>query len=205
MTQETKLVWPTALVAIVLLVSALLWGFASVNSNIKDLQAPIVDLTPVVDAVNDLNDKVDTLTTSLGTTDATKLDYIYAKESESDVTEAKALELATEFVNSKDFKKLAFETLEVCTDEKCDVEEYKDITQVKIDETNVDRVGKSDTYTVEFVKVKVYYFVDGDEEETEKVLLEDFTVTVDNVDFDKNFEDAEVDDSLTTLVVAKVY
>lgn len=54
--------------------------------------------------------------------------------------------------------------------------------------------------------LKVYYFLDGDEDETEKARLEEFVVVIDDLDFDDDFEDAEVDeDYLDSLVVKKIY
>lgn len=116
-------------------------------------------------------------------------------EFEDKETEAKALELATESVQSKDFKKAVFDKLVLFGE---DIEEYKDITEVKIKESDVD------DDEVEF-EVIVYYFTDDDEDNTMKAYLDDFTVVIDELDFDEEFEDAEADESyMATLVISKV-
>jgi len=116
-------------------------------------------------------------------------------EFEDKETEAKALELATESVQSKDFKKAVFDKLVLFGE---DIEEYKDITEVKIKESDVD------DDEVEF-EVIVYYFTDDDEDNTMKAYLNDFTVVIDELDFDEEFEDAEADESyMATLVISKV-
>ena len=223
MTQEIKSAWPAAVIVGVVLLIALVWGLFAINSNVKNLETPNVDLTSVVNAINANSAKIDSLTISLanpsteanvpGENVATTGYTLTKKEYERDITEAKALELATEFVNSKDFKKEAFnalnlkynETTEVgcLLDDSCPVKSYKDITSIKLGDTEVSKVN-SDTYDVLFGNIKVYYFVDGDEEETEKALLVDFEITVDNLDFDDEFIDAEADEDLS-LVISKVY
>lgn len=209
MAQDTKSVWPAALVVSVVLLAALCWGFSSVNSNLKQLDTPVEVDYSVLASANDIqvvSDKITALEDKLAVTDNDKLDYLYTKQSEEDVIEAKVLGLATDYVNSRDFKKLVYDAFLVCTDEKCSVDSYKDISLVKLDETEVSQVGHTDTYEVEFSKVKVYYFVDGDDEETEKALLDTFVITVKNVDYDEDFEDTEVDETaLPTLVIEKVY
>lgn len=116
-------------------------------------------------------------------------------EFEDEETEAKALELATESVQSKDFKKAVFDKLVLFGE---DIEEYKDITEVKIKESDVD----DDEVKFEVI---VYYFTDDDEDNTMKAYLDDFTVVIDELDFDEEFEDAEADESyMTTLVISKV-
>lgn len=117
-------------------------------------------------------------------------------EYEDQAIEAESLRLATESVNSKDFKKAAFEALEDFN--VTEVENYKDIT-VKILDSDVDE----DETTFD---VKITYFLDGDKDETESARLIEFVVTVDDLDYDDNFVDAEVDDSyLDNLEVLRVY
>jgi len=113
-------------------------------------------------------------------------------EFENNATEAEALRLATESVDSRDFKKAVFDLLE-------DVESYKDISEIKFVDVDVD--GNEVSFDI-----KVYYFIDGDEDETFKARLNEFTVNVNDLDFDDDFEDAEVDeDYLDNLTVKKVY
>ena len=130
-------------------------------------------------------------------------DFMLTKaEFEDQAVEAKALELATESIESRDFKKAVFEKLCVEVNNTCtnrNIDSYKDITEIRVLEFDVDRDK------VEF-DIKVYYFIDGDEDETERARFDEFEVTIDDLEFDDDFEDAEVDDSyMDLLVVNKVY
>jgi len=152
---------------------------------IANLPEPVVPVTPVVPEV----DSVDTSSDS----------YILNKEEfEDEATEAKAVELATAELDSRDFKKAIFEALQEFEDE-VEIDSYKDITEIRVMDSDVD--GNEVTFDV-----KVYYFLDGDEDETQKARLVKFTIVIDNLDFDDDFEDAEVDeDYLDTISVKKVY
>ena len=120
------------------------------------------------------------------------------REYEDDMTEAKAEEMATAEIDTRDFKKAVYSAL---TNEEwgVDLDSYKDITELKVMDVDVD----DNEVTLD---LKVYYFLDGDEDETEKARLEEFVVVIDDLDFDDDFEDAEVDeDYLDSLVVKKIY
>ena len=120
------------------------------------------------------------------------------REYEDDMTEAKAEEMATAEIDTRDFKKAVYGAL---TSEEwgVDLDSYKDITELKVMDVDVD----DNEVTLD---LKVYYFLDGDEDETEKARLEEFVVVIDDLDFDDDFEDAEVDeDYLDSLVVKKIY
>lgn len=193
--------------------------YASLNNKVKSIAKP--DFTPVNDKLTVLSNndaalgaKLDDLSAKINSPSGNETAAVdnsgytlTKKEYESQTKEAKALELATEFVNSKDFSKLALTTFEdncpVGDEAKCSIDSYRDITQLKIKDTNVDRID-STTYEVTFEGVKVYYFVDGDEEQTEKALLQDFVVVVNDVNYDKNFIDAEADEDVS-LNISKVY
>jgi hypothetical protein len=117
-------------------------------------------------------------------------------EFEEEAVEAEALRLAEESVLSKDFEKAAYFAL---LGAEVDIDSYKDITEVRILDSDVDEDE------VEF-SVKLYYFLDEDEDETERARLIDFTVVVEDLEFDDDFEDAEVDEKyLDNLEVLKVY
>jgi len=172
----------------------------SLNNKVNSLDE--VDLTSVNSAISVLSTKVDALstikTTEVSVAANNSEGYSLTKaEHEDQVTENKALELATESVMSKDFKKAVFTKLNASVP-RIDIESYKDITEVVIVESD------TDDNEVKF-EVKVYFYTDDDEDNTMKVYLNDFTVVVDDLDFDEDFEDAEVDDSyLTGLVIDKV-
>ena len=207
MEDKTLLYWLAGL----LVVSLLMTGF--VLMNIGDEQEVAVTVN------NDaLNAKLDAVATGQATLDSriagletpfvvpvegedpvVSGDYIRnQREYEEDLSDAEALRLAEESVNldDRDFSRALFEALE---DFGIDVEDRHDITEIKY-ETDVD--GDE----VEFDKFRVWYFLDGDEDEVEKAKLDDFTVTVDDLEFDDDFEDAEVnEDYMDDLLVLKFY
>lgn len=129
-------------------------------------------------------------------TEAIQPDYVMTQSDfEEKAEEAVALDSAVQSVESRDFKKAVFDALVLYGE---DIESYKDITSISYE---YDVEGDE----VEFDKFKVRYFIDGDEDESEKALLEDFTVSVDDLDFDE-LEDAEVnEDYMDNLSIAKVY
>lgn len=117
-------------------------------------------------------------------------------EFETQAIEKEALKLASESFNSRDFKKAVYDALVVYGE---DIEDYKDIINFSI--VDVDVEDDKVTYDV-----KVFYFIDGDKDEAFKARLDKFTISVDNLEFDDQFVDAEVDDSyMNTLSVKKVY
>lgn len=124
-------------------------------------------------------------------------DYSLTKsEYEDEADEAKALELASNELTSRDLKKAIYNALIV---EGVNIEDYKDITEIKVIDEDVD--GDEVEYDL-----KVYYMLDGDEDETESARLNEFTIEVDNLDFDDDYEDAEVnEDYLDTISVKRIY
>ena len=138
--------------------------------------------------------------------DVSETTFLYEQsyEYERDETEAEALELATESIESRDFKKAVYDLLVndtgLNTIAIVNIDDYKDITE--IDVLDIDFNGKK---KVTF-ELKVYYFLDGDEDETERARLEEFTILINDLEFDDDFEDAEVDDSyMDTLTLQRIY
>ena len=130
-------------------------------------------------------------------------DYIRNQaEYENDLAEAEALKLAEESVNldDRDFLRALYNALVAYN---ISIDDRDDITSIKYD-TDVDLDG--DDAEVEFEKFRVWYIVDGDEEETEKAKINDFTVLVGDLDYDDEFDDSEVnEDYMGDLLVNKVY
>jgi len=195
MEMPTWLVW---LVSIVLLLNVV--GLLLVAN--QDVEA-VVDFTEQNARLDSLESGVQGLSDSLAEEDnvseSSEVEqgaYSLSKsEFEDEALEAEASRLATEDVESRDFRKAAFDVL---VDFNVSVDSYRDIT-VDIRNTDVDE------NEVEF-SVKLNYFLDEDEDETERARLVDFTVVVDDLDFDDDFEDGEVDDTyLDTLEVLRVY
>lgn len=123
-------------------------------------------------------------------------DYMLSKsEYENQVIEEKAEEMALIEIDSRDFKRAVFDALE---NYSVDIESYKDIIEMKVMDIDVDN-------EVVTLDMKIYYFLDGDEDETERARLSEFTITINDLDFDE-LDDAEVnEDYLDTLEVLKVY
>ena len=167
----------TALLAVLCLTLGLLIGAAAFSTQ-TEIETPII-VEKLVQA------------------NATALpDYLLSQsEFEAEAEEAQALELALDSVESRDFKIAVFDALVLFGE---DIEDYKDIESI-IYEFDVD--GNE----IEFSKVKVYYFIDGDVDESQKGLMNEFTVEVDDLDFD-DLSEAEVDETfLDSLAIAKVY
>ena len=170
-----------------------------------------VDLTGVNDKINSLNAKVDAvgnLVSSRPTSETpvdlsgieTRLSDIEFNLDEESVLEAKALELAKAELDTKDFKKAVKDAL-VAYNES--VESYKHITKIELKDSDVVVDLDAENATVS-MDVKVYYYVDGDVDETEKARLVEFVLGVTNLDKDDDFADAEVSD-FPVLEVEKVY
>lgn len=129
--------------------------------------------------------------------------YLTKSEYEGEMEDEMAEKLALEELNSRDFKKAVFKALKEFNGRKKifanSIESYRDITDIKLIDSEVN--GNEVT-----MDVKVYYFVDGDEDETEKARLVEFAITIDDLDYDDDFEDTEVDESyLESIVIKKVY
>lgn len=203
---ETK-VWPAAVVAILALIlctGLIIWKMPAVPSEIK----ANVDNSAIQASIGDLSTKIDSLSNTVSTIQAPseeeketvpssdKIDSIYNEILKEDLKEAKAEELANLELSEKDFKKAVKDAIDNFCDEEeeCDgdLEEYQDITEISLvdTETIVDEVDE-DTAEVELT-LKIYYFIDGDEEETQKArILATFEVT--GLDPEESYEDAEVD------------
>jgi len=128
-----------------------------------------------------------------------KISLIYNKILEEDLTDEKAKELVIDEVEDNDFEESIFDKLFISIESKTDIEDEDDITQIVVKDIDVTGIGK--TRTVE-VDAKVYYFIDGDKEETEKARITAiFEVT--NLDVDEEYDDAKVE--LVSLTIDKVY
>lgn len=135
-------------------------------------------------------------------------DYIRNQaEYEDDLSEAEALRLAEESVNldDRDFLRALFDSLEIYDGGAIDIEDRDDILEIRYELDDVD-LNNNGTAIVTFDKVRVYYFIDGDEDETEKAKLDNIVVTVNDLDFDDDFDDSEVSENyMDDLEVLKVY
>jgi len=129
-----------------------------------------------------------------------RLDSAINQLLEEDDVEEFAEEFALEELESNDFTEAIFDALLLFGE---DVDDEEDVYKYVVKDLDISVSGES--ADVEF-SIKVYYYVDGDDEETEKALLEDFTMELDDLDVDEDFDDAEVDEAyLSSILVKKVY
>lgn len=148
------------------------------------------------DVQNAVSLELDTLEipTTYDGVDKEKLDYIYNELSLDDRKEALSEELVLSEIATKDFKEAVFDLLS-----SEDIEDYKDIYKLRVKDVSVDLDDQEAEVEVE---LKVYYYLDGDTEETGKALLTAY-FEVEDLDEDESFIDAEVEDY--TLDLEKIY
>jgi len=200
--EDTKLLtW----LIIVTLVISVIFGFLLLNKKIV-AEVPSIELPPVTATISD-QDKTDIVNSVVAQIPEPVVNtpIVYEDENgepvqtndgsytlnkgeyEAEQTEAKAEELALEELSTKDFKKELVNFFEL---HEVDVESYRDIEEVVVKDTNVD-VDNEDA-TVEF-ELKISYFEDGDDDEEDlvkaKILV---TFEIEDLNFDEEFEDAEV-------------
>lgn len=154
-------------------------------------------VTALNSAVNSLNDATSTLS-ELKSTEASTEEVtptggytLTKREYERQVTEDKAIELATKFLEDKDFKESLRELLikdnATLKYDGVDLDSYKDITEVIVNDVEFNRTNETVTFDL-----VVKFFVDGDEEETMKAYVNSVEVKLRELEFDDDFEDAEV-------------
>ena len=141
-------------------------------------------------------------------------DYVLSEfEYEENLIEAEAERLVLDEIDSKDFKKLVFDALDVdlLEGEGEGIEDWKDITDIVVKDLDVlliiyDEYATSDPpYVTVTVDLKVYYYIDGDEDEDFRARFEGITFTVSKLVVDDDFEDAEVLVTTSPTVPIRVY
>jgi len=165
----------------------------ALDNTMKELETPEVDLSAINLRLDSIEASLTTPVQSTEATTETSGSYVLTKrEFERQTVEDKALELATEFVNSKDFKKDLFNFLNSSeTDNSSemygyDLELYKDITEILVKDVNFNNSRDEVDFVVE-VKFNEEVFDDP-----LKAKLE-FSVDFDgDLDFDE-LEDLEVE------------
>jgi len=195
---QKSVIW-TVVIATVLLLVAGFFAVSSINNAIVSSEIPTAEAISAA------------VLAGIVIPDMPELpDYMLSQdEYELKVTEDKAVELALDEVDmSKSFRWFIMDTLndyEGDNFEDVNVTNYKDIEEiysVKVEKVNV--TGESAVVEIEF---KVKYFNDGefDEEEDELELARLLaTITVEYLDFDDDFEDAEVVED-PELKVERIY
>jgi len=189
----------------------------AINKKVKGLETPVVDLTSQNTQINSLTSEVAGLKASFEASQTStasgegeeaevptdRANQAYDEILKDEDEEALAEQLATEYLSTKDFKKVLVEFLKV---EGETPEDYKAIKEVVIKDVDVKLLKHSNDAKVTF-ELKVSYFNDGDddEEDLEKVK---FTVEliVEDLDEDEDYEDAEVADvEVADFTLIKTY
>ena len=207
METPTWLVWFIAIVLAVNLVggATLLFRDTTVEATV-DLSEQNTRLDSLEGTVQKLVDKPASEVVEGEAVDLQPGSFVLSKdEFEEEAMEAEALRLAIESVESRDFRKAAWKALVSGFNVSVvDIENWKHITEVRILDTDVDVVDEN--AEIDF-KVKLYYFLGDDEDETERARLGEFTLKVERLVFDDDFEDAEVVEDMDDfeLQVSRVY
>ena len=128
--------------------------------------------------------------------DNSKVDAIYDEIFKDDYKETLSEQLCNEEMDKKSFKEELFDVLEA---QNISIESYKDITRMIVKDSEVNVVGEEALVSYD---VKVYFYIDGDEEETEKARIE-VEFDIEDLDEDDDYEDAEVEDY--SIVFTKLY
>jgi hypothetical protein len=102
-------------------------------------------------------------------------------------------DLATEYLDNKEVKKLIAESI---NDENCGDIVYKDITEISVRDVEVSLVGTKNAIVT--FKLKVFFDNFGEDDEPEDARV-DVKIRVTNLDRDDNYEDAEVDENYNSL------
>lgn len=162
------------LIAFGCLVMGLLGGLAITDTKVVEVEKQVIVEVPT--AVND-----------------TKIDYLYNQASEEDQLELLAKEAIMDEIDSNSFKRDLFDKLKRQTN----IDEYKDIERVRVLDSDIDVDVDDETGEAEF-DLKVYYYLDGDDEEDERAK---FTVLFDIEELKLN-DEPELDYSLN---LEKIY
>lgn len=183
---EKSSIWPVVVsfLAVILLIgnSFALYNLANQNDVVVPTADEIAAKVKVPVAYND---------TAL----QNKVDKIGNEVLSEDLKEAKAEELVSDELASRDFKR---ELVDVLNDALSDsnstseIEDYKDIVSIVVKDKDV--VVSGDSASVE-LELKVGYFLDGDTDSEDKEYARvtvEFSVS--ELDEDEAYEDAEVDD-----------
>lgn len=209
MANDSK-VWPAALLLAAVLIIGLLINTAVIVNTVKDNSQAKIDLSKVATKTDlssvesSLGSKIASIEDSMNqSVETDRLDEAVNQILSTEDEKALALEIADEYLDSKDFKKALVEYLNDNGIEDQNVESYKDIESIVIKDSDMTYMDFRNKATVEY-ELKVTYFNDGDddEEDVEKAKLS-VTLNLEDLDEDEDFEDADVEESDFDLI--KVY
>ncbi len=185
---QATLMWTMILCSVVLL-GAVFWIGNSIPeaSVIPDINVPTAaEIAAAVSA--------GIVMPEIPVTDNDKINEIHDEMFEDDMIRDYVKELISDEVESKDFTKSILEVLnEELNGSSFEVDSYRDITKIvlkTIDNSDINLKKGDETADVDF-EVKVYYFVDDDEDETGKALIS-INLEIEDLDVDDELEDAEI-------------
>ena len=199
MAHETVKIWPALAICTVLILA--INAFIVINAVPDEVTVDFSEVSAKLDALIVLStplEVVEDVETDVKEEVAGMI-YLSRRDKEDDATEAKALELATEYINSRDFKKKLRSTLNSELSEDDKVERYNHITDVVIRDVDFD----ADDEFVEF-DLKYAFFIDGDDEETGTAKSYKVKVYFSEFEYDDDFEYADIDEDLLELAVTRV-
>ena len=214
----------TCLIVVSLLLSV---GYGvAINKKVKSLEKPVVDFTPVNNELailksNDaaLGAKMDALQASTAAADGEeevvtptdRANQAYNEILKEDDEEALAEQIATEYLSTKDFKKVLVEFLNADPNNEdgvkqlFNIESYRDVKDIVVKDIDVKLLKHSDDAEVTF-ELKVSYFNDGDDDEEDIVKAKvKVVLTVEELDEDEDYEDAEVVEGSEVFDLIKIY
>jgi len=199
------LMWTLVVLVVIGMVANFVY-IGGVNSRISNIVIPTADVPPAIISDQDKADIVNAVLANLpasqtivqtanGTTQIIdtsaspglegKIDRLLSELDDDE--ESKALELALEELETKDFKRAVQDVL---NENNESVDSYKDIERIFVSDQDVEVSGEDAEVELE---IKVYYFNDGDddEEDLEKARLV-VSFEVEDLDADDDFSDAEL-------------
>ncbi len=200
--KSTLLVW---LVSFALLLSLVNVGYGiGVNNKLK----AGIDAGISVDELNEALAEIEYPVTNLSGVEERldSLELEVAEFSDEDLSEEDEAErLVLDELDSRDFKRDIVYAINLFYNETLNstdrVDRYRHITDIVVKDLDVDYASEEANVTVD---LKIYYYIDGYEDEDEKALIKDLVFTVTELEEDEDFEDAEVSYP-EVLVINKVY
>lgn len=183
----------------------LMMGINDIEKESPELDVKVMSdsiATQVIESLPKEEKQEPSVTENSAETPAVIEDYPYMltkSEYEEDAIEAKAEEMALEEIKSNDFYDAVYDALLAYN---ISIDDEDDITEIKVMDLDVDADIEDKNASVE-MDIKVYFYIDGDDEETFRARLEEFTIEIEYLDFDDDFEDAEV--YLGDIEVKKLY
>lgn len=201
--EKDKSVWPAALCLILVLVLGFFITAGAITNSIERNSQAKIDLSNLA-TKGDLKNLQTTLENEIANNSANNRLNDAANEILSTPDEkTQVLDLATAYLEDRDFKKALVEYLNDNELENQSIESYKDIEVIIVKDSDLSYHDRDNSAQVDY-SLKVTYFNDGDNDLEDAVKAKvDVTLNLENLDEDENFSDIEFSESDFALV--KVY